>query len=89
MCSQPAGPTTPAKATYGTLIPTDQGNTYSVGVETDHTTGEPWPREQLLALLVGTVAICRYLGTPAAAVIGHKDYAPGRKTDPDGITMTR
>lgn len=72
---------------YGALLPTDQGNRYALGVETDHTTGEPWAWAQLHALLSGTAAICRYLDVGAAAVLGHKEYTT-RKTDPDGIDMT-
>lgn len=70
------------------VIPRDEGNTYSVGVETDHTVGEAWPEAQLESLIRGSQAICRAYGwNPANAVAGHKEYAAGRKIDPDGIDM--
>lgn len=65
-------------------IPAGQGNTYSIGVETDHTTGEPWPAAQLASLRWGTRALLSRLGaSPGDALCGHKEYAPGRKVDPD------
>lgn len=69
-------------------IPANLGNQFSLGVETDHTTGEDWPRAQLDSLARGCAAICRARGwDPRTAVAGHKEYAKGRKTDPDGIDM--
>ncbi|PWW50275.1 peptidoglycan recognition protein family protein [Actinokineospora spheciospongiae] len=66
----------------------DRGNEDTAGVETDHTIGEPWPAAQLDALVRGTAALCKHYGwNPAVAVCGHKEYAPGRKPDPDGIDM--
>jgi hypothetical protein len=70
------------------VIPADQGNGYSVGVETDHTTGERWPDAQLQAMRVGTAAILTRLGAaPQGALCGHLEYAPGRKFDPAGLDM--
>ena len=72
------------------VIPADQGNTYSIGVETDHTTGEAWPPAQLDGVRRGMAAICRSRGwDPADAIAGHKEYAPGRKDDPDGVDLDR
>lgn len=69
-------------------IPAGAGNTYAIGVETDHTVGEPWPAAQLAGLRRGTAAILAELGVPAAdALCGHKEYAPVRKVDPDGLDM--
>jgi len=69
-------------------IPAGMGNPRSFGVETDHTDGETWPPAQLAAVRTGMAAICAHQGwDPAAAVVGHKEYAPGRKTDPDGVDM--
>ncbi|NUT53672.1 MAG: N-acetylmuramoyl-L-alanine amidase [Saccharothrix sp.] len=67
-------------------ISRDDGNTDSVGVETDHTTGEDWPAVQLDSLRRGTVVLLRYLGAPAAALCGHKEYRP-TNPDPDGLDM--
>jgi hypothetical protein len=70
------------------VIPANQGNTYAIGIETDHTTGEPWPTNQLNSLRRGTAAILRRLDArPDNALWGHKEYAPGRKPDPDGLDM--
>lgn len=70
------------------VIPSGEGNTYAVGIETDHTTGERWPNEQLDALRVGTAAILTRLDAlPGNALCGHKEYAPGRKTDPAGLNL--
>jgi hypothetical protein len=69
-------------------IPAEQGNRYSFGVETDHTTGEAWPPAQYAAVRTGMAAICKHQGwNPATAVVGHKEYAPGRKDDPDPVDM--
>lgn len=69
-------------------IPRNNGNTYSIGIETDHTTGEPWPDMQLRSLKVGCAALTRAYGvSPLETIWGHKEYAPGRKDDPDGIDM--
>jgi hypothetical protein len=69
-------------------IRADRGNEDAIGVETDHTTGEPWPEAQLHGLRAGTAAIMRHAGwNPDNALCGHKEYAPGRKPDPDGLDM--
>lgn len=71
-------------------IPADQGNQYSFGVETDHTMGEPWPPAQLASIERGFAAICQARHwDPDVSVAGHKDYAKGRKPDPDGIDMNQ
>lgn len=65
-----------------------QGNVDAIGIETDHTIGEPWPAKQHLSLRRGTAALLRHLGAdPATSLVGHKEYAPGRKPDPDGLDM--
>lgn len=70
------------------VIARDQGNRDSLGVETDHTTGEAWPQRQLDSLRRGLAAICDYTGWDVhRAMCGHKEYAPGRKPDPDGLDM--
>lgn len=70
------------------VIPAQAGNTYSLGVETDHTTGEAWPAAQLGAIVKGFTVLCRRYGwDPSHAVCGHKEYAPGRKVDPAPLDM--
>lgn len=66
------------------------GNRDSLGVETDHTTGEPWPAEQLRGLRVGTAAILRRAGATATGLEFHRTVCSpvGRKSDPDGLDLT-
>lgn len=69
-------------------IPAGMGNPRSFGVETDHTTGEAWPPAQYASVRTGMAAICLDRGwDPARCVVGHKEYAPGRKDDPDPVDM--
>ncbi len=65
------------------------GNGDSIGVETDHTTGEEWPDPLLRSLRVGTAAILRHLAVTEAALEFHATICdpPGRKTDPDGLSL--
>lgn len=70
------------------VIPANAGNTYAIGIETDHTVNEAWPSAQLSSLRRGTAALMRRLGaSPHNALVGHKEYAPGRKIDPAGLDM--
>lgn len=74
----------------GRVLAGKPDNRTSLGVETDHTTGEDWPEAQLLSLRVGTSAVLRRLGTDAAHGLEfHRTIcAPkGRKTDPDGLDL--
>lgn len=62
----------------------------SLGVETDHTTGERWHPDLLRSLRVGTAAILDHLKRPAAEALHfHKTicFPKGRKTDPDGLHL--
>jgi hypothetical protein len=65
------------------------GNSNSLGVETDHTTGETWPVPQLTSLRRGTAAILRRLGQDSGGLHMHKTICdpPGRKVDPDGLDL--
>lgn len=68
-------------------IGANAGNRDAIGVETDHTTGEPWPAEQVDALRRGTRVLLDHLAAqPSNALCGHKEYTR-RKTDPDGLDM--
>lgn len=74
----------------GTVRSGMPGNRTSLGVETDHTTGEAWPPALLTSLRIGTAAILRKLGkTPEVGLHFHKTIcAPvGRKVDPDGLDL--
>jgi len=73
-------------------IPRDQGNTYCIGIETDHTTDESWSGGQRSAALAGVAALCDRLGIRtrdglADWFCAHKEYAAGRKPDPDPLDM--
>jgi len=74
-------------------IPRDQGNSYAIGIETDHTTNEQWYRAQALSGVLGIRALAERYGILGSAAqlhdgfMAHKEYAPGRKIDPDPLDM--
>jgi len=71
-------------------IGADLGNTRALGVETDNTTGEPTPPQMYDSLVIGSAAILEHLGSdPHELLAGHKEYAAGRKIDPDDIDMEK
>lgn len=71
-------------------IGADAGNAMAIGVETDNTTGEATPSAMYAALVRGTAAIMlRLRSSPAQLLTAHKEYARGRKTDPDDVDMPR
>lgn len=66
-------------------------NNNSIGIETDHTTGEDWPPALLSSLRRGTAAILTHVGrTPEDGLNFHKHVAlpRGSKVDPDGLDLT-
>lgn len=67
----------------------DNGNMYLYGIETDHTEGEEWPEDQVSSLRLGTAALLKAWGLDSSGLIGHREYAPNRKTDPHGLDMGR
>lgn len=71
------------------LAPNSTGNQFYLGIETDHTDGERWPKAQVDSLRKGTAALMKHYGLdPKVALEFHKTYAPGRKSDPDGLNLT-
>lgn len=69
-------------------IRADHGNSDAIGIETDHTTGEAWSTGQVSGGGRHLAALLAALGAdPANALCGHKEYAPGRKVDPDPLDM--
>ncbi|HRX90457.1 MAG TPA: 1,6-anhydro-N-acetylmuramyl-L-alanine amidase AmpD [Steroidobacteraceae bacterium] len=58
-------------------------NDFSVGIELEGTESAPYADAQYIALnaLLG-VLFAAYPGLSRAAIVGHSDVAPGRKTDP-------
>jgi AmpD protein len=58
-------------------------NDFSVGIELEGTDEEPYAAAQYLALATLIATLRRtYPSLRDAAVVGHSDIAPGRKTDP-------
>jgi hypothetical protein len=82
-------------------VPKDQMNSYALGIETDHTTGEPWPAEQLDSLRIGTAALMKRYGIPSDNLLFHYTWTNGgvdgvptlptygRKNDPDGLNLKK
>jgi peptidoglycan hydrolase-like protein with peptidoglycan-binding domain len=71
----------------GTWQGVENGNASFIGIEAENTgraNDQPWPEAQLDAYRRGVAALLRYLGLPASACAGHKEYAlpRGRKPDP-------
>jgi peptidoglycan hydrolase-like protein with peptidoglycan-binding domain len=63
------------------------GNSNFIGIEAENTGGAndfPWPDVQVDACQRGVAAILKFVGQPANACAGHKEYARpvGRKSDP-------
>jgi hypothetical protein len=63
------------------------GNTNFIGIEAENTgvaNDQPWPDVQMDAYRRGVAALLGYLGLPATACAGHKEFAlpKGRKIDP-------
>lgn len=65
------------------------GNKDSIGIETDHTTGENWPAAQLNSLRAGTAAIFKKQAVGSDWLHFHKTICDptGRKVDPDGLDL--
>lgn len=67
----------------------NNGNARLLGIETDHTDGEAWTEAQITSLRLGTAALLKHWGRPADNLIGHKEWAPNRKSDPSGLDMNK
>lgn len=61
------------------------GNLRFIGIEAESagTSSDPWPDIQLDAYQRGVAAILQHLKKDASFCVGHKEYAPGRKDDPN------
>ena len=71
-------------------IPKDSGNAYLVGVEVENDgLGEPWSKELKETCITTHAVILRLLGAKPNMLIGHKEWANGRKIDPTGINMDK
>lgn len=70
-------------------IPTDSGNTYSIGIECENSgVGEPWPEKQRRAIGILCAVLLVRMDKGAWWLVGHKEYT-SRKIDPGGIDMDR
>jgi hypothetical protein len=60
------------------------GNTYLIGIEAANTglPNDPWEDVQMSAYLHGVAAILKHCNLPFSRAIGHKEWAPHRKSDP-------
>jgi len=64
---------------WGTLIDL---NSASIGIELDNNGDEPFPVQQIEALLALLTDLKSRYAIPRANFLGHADVAPGRKVDP-------
>lgn len=73
----------------GDTLPGKPDNYNSIGIETDHTTGEAWPDALLDSLRRGTKAIFDHWKVGVDHLHFHKSICdpPGRKVDPDGLDL--
>lgn len=60
------------------------GNSQFIGIEAENTglPGDPWPKLQMDAYVLGVAALLKHLGARPEMCAGHKEYAPRRKIDP-------
>lgn len=66
----------------------DRGNELALGLETDNTTGEPTSAAMQRGMRIVAAALCLARGwDPMLSLPAHKEYAPGRKPDPDDVAM--
>ena len=69
-------------------LPTNHANDRLVGIEAENTGyvqgphAEPWPIVQMDAYVRLCAAILEHIDEPVTHCLGHKEWAPGRKTDP-------
>jgi hypothetical protein len=65
-------------------VPRNDGNGHLIGIEAESSGRGDWTPAQLEAYPRGVAALLRDLGVGADRFIAHKEWAPGRKTDPAG-----
>lgn len=64
----------------------DNGNAHMIGIE-GVSNGTSWTDEQRREYPKGVAALLKYMGLSSARLIGHKEWAPGRKVDPGNWDM--
>ncbi len=71
-------------------VPAGSGNSKWFGIEAENDgVGEAWSNEQYTAFVVCTAALLHRIGQDESRLLGHKEWAPRRKIDPNGIDMDR
>lgn len=65
----------------------NQGNRLAWGIETDHTYGNLWPQVQLDSIDTVCRVLIRIDNLDPVTCCGHKEYAPGRKADPERLDL--
>jgi hypothetical protein len=65
-------------------VPGNDGNGRLIGIEAESAGRGDWTPAQLESYPRGVAALLRHLGVGADRFIAHKEWAPGRKTDPAG-----
>jgi hypothetical protein len=69
-------------------VPKDSANRYFIGVEVENDgLNEPWRRELLDTVDTLFAALLMEIGATPQWLIGHKEWAPGRKIDPARLSM--
>jgi len=70
-------------------VPDNEMNHHSISIEAGNNgIGEPWPKAQLDAYVRGVAALMKGFNIPLNNVRGHCEWAPGRKIDPAGPTLS-
>jgi hypothetical protein len=60
------------------------GNNRLIGVEAQHTSGEPWTSVQYSSYVRGMAVMASYLKfDPMRQIAGHREHQPGEKPDPE------
>lgn len=61
------------------------GNSHFIGIEAENAGDghDDWPAVQIDAFHRMCAALLKHIGAPVDMCIGHKEWAPGRKIDPD------
>lgn len=67
----------------------NDGNSHLIGIEAENTgylhgprAEQPWSAPQMEAYKKGVLALLKHKNLPVKNAIGHKEWAPSRKTDP-------
>src|SRR5882672_5165456 len=64
-------------------------NNFSIGIELVNANDgiDPWPTDQIESCAILCLELCNDYSIALVDVVGHRDIAPGRKTDPAGFNF--